>query len=98
MPLTWPEMLEEGERLHAHLIQHYEEMIEERMAWDATVLTKKKKKNPTDPFKPPPSPPLQPFPRPRIPRQGHPRIDIPLKCGKNCDHIPVLFCIGLTPC
>jgi hypothetical protein len=30
MPPTWPELLEEGERLHTHLIQHYEEMMEER--------------------------------------------------------------------
>ena len=24
---TWPDLLEEGERLHAHLLQHYEEMV-----------------------------------------------------------------------
>ena len=29
---TWPDMLEEGERLHSHLLTHYEEMMgEERM-------------------------------------------------------------------
>ena len=70
MPLTWPEMLEEGERLHAHLIQHYEEMIEERMAWDATVLTKKKKKNPTDPFKPPLAPTTAFSPSPNTPSRA----------------------------
>jgi hypothetical protein len=33
MPLsrgnTWPDLLEEGERLHAHLLEHYDEMIGE---------------------------------------------------------------------
>jgi len=33
MPPTWPELLEEGERLHTHLLQHYEEMMGERMEY-----------------------------------------------------------------